>query len=84
MHVRHHAAAQIRPVPARRIVAARQSGEALVVIRIAAEIEVIQVERTGKTLDLDLGGLGLGGGRTRIQPALSTDQGADLEKLASW
>src|SRR5882757_7785116 len=34
--VGHHAAAQIRPVPARRVVAAGQRGEPLVAVRIAA------------------------------------------------
>src|SRR3954464_13053081 len=51
--VRPHPPAQIRPVPAGLIVAARQPGEALIRGRIAAEIEVVEIERARKTLDLD-------------------------------
>src|SRR4051794_1459570 len=58
--VGHHAAAQIWAVPARRIVAARQRRQPFTAVRIAPEIEIIEIERAGKTLDLDLGGLRLG------------------------
>src|SRR5437763_1866108 len=58
--VGHHAAAQIRPVPARCVVAARQRGEPLIGARIASEVEIIEIERAGKTFDLDFCRLGLG------------------------
>src|ERR1700722_20789716 len=58
--VRHHAAPQIRPVPARRIVGAGQRGQAFIGSGIAAEIEVIEIEGGGKAFDLDFCGLGLG------------------------
>src|ERR1700694_853934 len=57
--VGHHAAPQIRPVPARRVVAARQRDKAFVGVGIAPKIEVIEIERAGKALDLDFSGLGL-------------------------
>src|SRR3954451_6678509 len=40
--VRHNAAAQVRPVPAGRVVAARQRGEALVAVGIAPKVEIIE------------------------------------------
>src|SRR4051794_38593874 len=55
-----HAAPQVRSVPARRVIGARQRGETLAGIRVPPEVEIIQIERAGKTFDLDLGGLGLG------------------------
>src|ERR1700731_3440982 len=54
--VGHDAATQIRPVPAGRVIAAGQCREALIARGVAAEIEIIEIERAGKTLDLDLGG----------------------------
>src|ERR1700688_353591 len=53
-------APQRRPVPARRIVAAGQRGEAFIAGGITAEIEVVEIERTGKAFDLDFRGLRLG------------------------
>src|SRR5260370_32527932 len=43
----HHAPAQIRPVPARRVVAAPQRGQAFTAVRIAAEVAIIEVDRRG-------------------------------------
>src|SRR3954447_19543327 len=58
--VRNHAAPQIRSVPARRVVGARQRGETLAGVRISSEVEIIQIERARKTFDLDFCGFGLG------------------------
>src|SRR6266581_6761774 len=54
--VGHHTAPQIGPVPARRVVAARERGEAFVGVGVASEAEIIQIERAGKALDLDFAG----------------------------
>src|ERR1700704_979208 len=45
---RHHAAPQIRPVPALCVVALGQRGQPFIAGRITAEIEKIQVERAGE------------------------------------
>src|SRR5258708_16883820 len=58
--VGHHAAPEIGPVPARRVVASRQCGKAFVGIGITPEIKIIKIERAGKAFDLDFCGLGLG------------------------
>src|SRR4051812_38027874 len=49
--VGHHAATQIGAVPAGGVIAARQRGKAFVGIGETSEVEVIQIERAGKTLD---------------------------------
>src|SRR5258705_6582540 len=58
--VGHYAAAEIRPVPARRVVAARQCAEAFAGVGITSEVKIIKVERAGKAFDLDFRRLGLG------------------------
>src|SRR5260370_18240619 len=58
--VGHHAAPEIRPVPARRVVATRQCGKAFVGVGITPEVKVIKIERAGKAFDLAFRGLGLG------------------------
>src|ERR1700687_6210801 len=58
--VGHDAAPQIRPVPAGRVVAARQRGEAFIGVGITPKIEIIEIERAGKAFDLDFRGLGFG------------------------
>src|SRR5438270_3918458 len=58
--VRHHAAAQIGAIPALRVGRPRQRGKALGGARIPPEVEIVEIQRAGKALDLDLGSLGLG------------------------
>src|SRR6202022_4405806 len=57
--VGHHAAPEIGPVPARRVVAARQCGKAFAGIGIMPEVKIIKIEGAGKAFDLDFRGLGL-------------------------
>src|ERR1700755_1416735 len=51
--VGNHAAPQVGSVPARRVIGARQRGETLAGVRVSSEVEIIQIERAGKTFDLD-------------------------------
>src|SRR5258708_28092232 len=58
--VGHYAAAQIRSIPARCIVAARKRGQPFTAVGIAPEVEIIEIERAGEAFDLDLRCLYLG------------------------
>src|SRR4051794_22242415 len=57
--VRDHAAAQVRAVPALRVGRPRQRGKTLGGGRIASKVEIVEVQRAGKALDLDPGRLRL-------------------------
>src|ERR1700688_3990937 len=77
-------APQRRPVPARRIVAAGQRGEAFIAGGITAEIEVVEIERAGKAFDLDFRALPLGSAEKADPPRSpqrhdQADDGDDYE-----